>query len=196
MTMLQQINVTKFNLVTHDRGTVQGDYIAANHPESVLRYGRGEQPLYHFHPSTAPQQDIFMNSQWTGLMEDPKRFAIWVYSWICKKLIPDEEMVRVIQEFSYPGIVRAVPRYFNSSRIETEWIDRRHRLLNMWRCPILIIQGYDSPTQPREFYEKAREYIPNAKTVQVRYMSGGHFWTLESPEETTEALQYLVNLEL
>ena len=192
--MLKQIGITKFNLATHDRGTMQGDYIAANHPDSVLRYARGEQHLYHFNPSLAPQEAIFKNAPWTGIMEDPKRFAIWVYTWITNLPVSDEEMTRVIQEFSYPGIVRAVPRYFNSSTFRSEWLDRRNRLLKSWVCPILIMEGYDSKTQPREFYKDAREYIPNAKDVQVRYMPGGHFWTLESPNETTEAIRYLLTL--
>jgi pimeloyl-ACP methyl ester carboxylesterase len=193
-TMLQKIGVTRFNLVTHDRGTVQGDFIAANHPESVLRYARGEQHLFHFNPLLAPQGDIFMNAPWTGIMEDPKRFVVWVYTWITKRAIPDEEMARVIQEFSYPGIVRAVPRYFNSSSFRQEWLTRRNRLLAAWQCPVLVMQGYESKTQPREFYERARDYIPNAKDVQVAYMPGGHFWTLESPTETTEAIRRLLSM--
>ena len=31
--MLRKIGLTRFNVVTHDRGTVQADFIAANHPE-------------------------------------------------------------------------------------------------------------------------------------------------------------------
>jgi pimeloyl-ACP methyl ester carboxylesterase len=192
--MLQLIGVHKFNLVTHDRGTVQADFITANHPEAVLRYARGEQHLYHFNPILAPQGDTFRDAPWTGLMEDPKRFALYVYTWIAKIPIPDEEMARVIQEFSYPGIVRAVPRYFNSSTFRQEWLTRRNRLLKAWKCPVVIMQGYESRTQPREFYEKAREYIPNAKDVRVRYMPGGHFWTLESPKETTEAIRLLLSM--
>jgi pimeloyl-ACP methyl ester carboxylesterase len=194
--MLEKIGVAalKFNLVTHDRGTVQADYIAAKHPESVLRYGRGEQHLYHFNPVLAPQGDIFMDAPWTGIMEDPKRFVVWVYTWIAKRPIPDSEFARVIQEYSYPGIVRAVPRYFNSSSFRAEWLDRRNRLLRAWKCPVLIMQGFESRTQPREFYEKARDYIPNAKDVAVKYMPGGHFWTLESPDETTEAVRQLLTM--
>ena len=192
--MLQQIGVQRFNLATHDRGTVQGDFIAANHPESVLRYARGEQHLYHFNPALAPQGDFFKDAPWTGVMEDPRRFAIWVYTWITKLPIADAEMERVIQEFSYPGIVRAVPRYFNSSTFRQEWLARRNRLLAAWKCPVMIMQGYESKSQPREFYEKAREYIPNAKEVGVRYIPGGHFWTLESPEETTAAIRELLEM--
>ncbi|KAF9885393.1 hypothetical protein FE257_013011 [Aspergillus nanangensis] len=194
--MLQKIGVTKFNIVTHDRGTVQADFIAANHPDSVLRYGRGEQHLYHFHPSLAPQELLFRESPWTGLMEDPKRFVVWVYTWITKRPISDDIMARVIQEYSYPGIVRAVPRYFNSSTFRQEWLTRRNTLLKAWKCPVLIMQGYESKTQPREFYENAAEYIPASPNVQVRYLPGGHFWTLESLDETTEAIRHLLTMSL
>ncbi|KIW12772.1 hypothetical protein PV08_07959 [Exophiala spinifera] len=183
---------TKFNIVSHDRGTVQADYIVAKHPEAVLRYGRGEQHLYHFNPVLAPQGDIFMNAPWTGIMEDPKHFVVWVYTWVAKQPIPDDQFARIIQEYSYPLVSRAVPRYFNSSTFRAEWLDRRNRLLEKWKCPVFIMQGYDSRTQPREFYEDAREYIPNAKEVQVKYLPGGHFWTMESPEETTKAIQDLL----
>ena len=192
--MLEKIGVTQFNIVTHDRGTVQADFIAAKHPESVLRYGRGEQHLYHFNPSLAPQEHLFRESPWTGLMEDPKRFVVWVYTWITQRPISDEVMTRVIQEYSYPGIVRAVPRYFNSSTFRQEWLTRRNNLLKAWKCPVLILQGYDSKTQPREFYENASEYIPNSSRVDVKYLPGGHFWTLESPNETTEAIRHLFTI--
>ncbi len=190
--MLTQIGLDRFNVVTHDRGTVQADFIVAKHPASVLRYARGEQHLYHFHPDLAPQGDIFMNAPWTGIMEDPKRFAIWVYTWITKLPIPDVEMERVIQEFSYPGITRAVPRYFNASTFRQEWLMRRNSLLEAWQCPVKILQGYESKTQPREFYEDARRYIPNAASVTVSYLDGGHFWSMESPQQTTDAVAELL----
>jgi hypothetical protein len=78
-TMLQQVGFNKFYLVTHDRGTVQADFITAKHPESVLGYARGEQHLYHFNPVLAPQGEIFRDSPWTGVMEDPKRKHYQVY---------------------------------------------------------------------------------------------------------------------
>ena len=145
-------------------------------------------------PVLAPQEKLFRESPWTGLMEDPKRFAISVYTWITNLPISDEVMTRVTQEFSYPDIVRAVPRYFNSSTFRQEWLSRRRRLLKSWKCPVLILQGFGSKTQPREFYEKAREYTPNAKDVDVRYLPGGHFWTLESPNESTDAIRHLLKM--
>ena len=194
--MLKKVGLTKFNLVTHDRGTVQGDYIVAKYPNSVLRYGRGEQHLYNYNPVLSPQGEMFAEAPRTGMMDDPKRFVILLYTSIAIKPIPDAEMKRVIQEYSYPGINRAVPRYFNSSSFRAEWLDRRNRLLASWRCPVLIMQGYESKTQPREFYEDARTYIPNAKEVALHFLPGGHFWTLETPDETNEGLCKLLAMPL
>ncbi|KAK2685456.1 hypothetical protein QWA68_015690 [Fusarium oxysporum] len=192
--MLEKINITRFNLVTHDRGTVQGDYITANHPDNVIRYCRGEQHLYHFNPLVAPQGDLFAEAPYSGMMADPVKFVLWVYTWVGGKEVSDEETIRTIQEHSYPGISKAVPRYFNSSSFRAEWLERRRRLLKAWKCPVQIMQGYHSKSQPREFYENAREYIPNAPKVEVVYLTGGHFWTLECPEETTEAIKKMLRL--
>ena len=192
--MLKQIGLDKFYFATHDRGTVQADFITANHPESVLGYARGEQHLYHFNPLLSPQGELFMNAPYSGMMEDPRHFVVYVYTWITSEPISDEIMERVIQEFSYPGTTHAVPRYFNSSTFRQEWVERRNRLLAAWKCPVVIMEGYESKTQPREFYEKSRQYIPNAKAVDVRYMQGGHFWTLEDEDGTTNAIKRMLEL--
>ena len=85
---------------------MQADCIVTNHPESVLRYGRGEQHLYHFNPVLAPQGDIFKDAPWTGIMEDPKRFVVWIYTCIAKRPIPHGEFrPRINPEFSYPQTV-------------------------------------------------------------------------------------------
>ncbi|WP_164662193.1 alpha/beta fold hydrolase [Tropicibacter sp. Alg240-R139] len=194
MAMLSKIGIDKFNLVTHDRGSVQGDYITSEFPNRVLRYGRGEQHLFHFHPDLAPQGPILANAPWSGKLDDAKKFAIWLYTWVTKFPIPDEDMIRVIQEFSFPEANKAITRYFNTMSFRQEWIDRRRRLLGSWTCPVLIMQGYDSKTQPREFYEDARTYIPNAKDVGVEFVPGGHFWSLESPKETTAAIERLLKM--
>ena len=190
--MLQMIGVDRFNLVTHDRGTAQADFIAANHPEAVLRYGRGEQHLYHFHDDLAPQAKIFAEAPWTGVMNDRAHFVVWLYTWITKYQLPDDELRRTIQEYMYPGIDRAVPRYFHSSTFRQEWIQRRTRLLAAWKCPVLCIQGYESKTQPREYYENPKQYLPNVADADVVFIDAGHFWSMEKPTEVSEAIRKLL----
>ena len=190
--VLQAIGADRFNLVTHDRGTAQADFIAANYPGAVLRYGRGEQHLYHFHNDLAPQANIFAESPWTGVMTDRAYFVVWLYTWITKYPLPDAELKRTIQEYMYPGIDRAVPRYFHSSTFRQEWIQRRTRLMAAWKCPVLCIQGYESKTQPREFYTDVKQYLPNVPVADVVFIDAGHFWSMESPDEVTAAVRTLL----
>lgn len=141
-----------FNIITHDRGTVQADFLVANHPSSILRYGRGEQHLYHFHPSLAPQGDFFREAPYTGLFADPVKFVTFCYTWITAHPVPDAEMERTIQEWAFEGTAKAVPRYFNSSTFRQEWLTRRQEqngLLNRWKCPVMIMQGKRSKRHNR-----------------------------------------------
>jgi len=86
-----------------------------------------------------------MNAPWTGLMEDPVRFVVWVYTWITERPIPDAEVERVIQEFWYPGVSRAVPRYFNSSSFSPRVVGPfATDCSKLGDGPVLIMQGYGS----------------------------------------------------
>jgi len=172
---LQLIGAERFNVVTHDRGTVQADFIAANHPDAVLRYGRGEQHLHHFHPDLAPQAEIFAETPWTGVMDDRTHFVVWVSTLLTKVDVPHDELRRTVQEFSYEGIDRTVPRYFHSSTFRQEWLQRRSRLMRQWSCPVLLMQGAESKTQPREYYTDPSQYLPNAKGADVVFFDSGHF---------------------
>jgi pimeloyl-ACP methyl ester carboxylesterase len=149
LALLDVIGINSFNLLTHDRGTVQGDWLAATHPDRVLRYCRGEQHLYHFNPILAPQENLF-KGRGTDIAMDPVRLVVSGYRWLSVQPIPDEHIQRSIQEYSYPEVAQTVMRYFNSSTFRKEWIDRCTKLLNTWTSPILILQGFHSRTQPRE----------------------------------------------
>jgi pimeloyl-ACP methyl ester carboxylesterase len=193
LALLDTIGLDRFNLVTHDRGTVQADYLAANHPERVLRYARGEQHLYYFNPSLAPQDVMFSHPDTCyPLMRDPHLQVLRSFTRLTAKPVDDAHIVRAIQEWSWPDIWWAVPRYFNSSTFRKDWIDRRTRLIDAWRCPMLIMQAGIDPRQPYEFYEKARDFIPNASEVLVRIIDAGHSFHAEAPQETTAAIRELL----
>jgi pimeloyl-ACP methyl ester carboxylesterase len=185
LALLDVLGIDRFNLVTHDRGTVIADYLAANHAERVLRYVRGEQHLYHFHPALAPQELLFTDPDRAGILRQPNRVVPGAYLNLARDPIADEDIVRSIQEFSYPKIGWAVPRYFNSSSFRKEWIDRRTRLMAAWRFPVLILQGAADPRQPREFYEGVEHHMPDAR---VRFIDAGHFFVFEQPAATTAAI--------
>ncbi|KAF4469511.1 Haloalkane dehalogenase [Fusarium albosuccineum] len=191
--MLHEIGVDKFYLVSHDRGSVQADCIAALYPDRVVGYIRGEQHLIHYNPALSTQHALFLNAPYNGIMSDPQRLAVTSYKWLTVRQVPDEAetLQRVAQELAYEGVDKAVPRYYGANTFHQEWLDRRKRLMASWRSPIVILQGYDSPTQPREWFdlEEIRGLVPNAKVLDVKFIPGGHFWPLESPAETTAAFR-------
>lgn len=184
--LLDVLGVDRFNLVTHDRGTVVGDHIAAAEWFRVLRYARGEQHLVRYHPSLSPQEKVFAQPE---AMRDPVKFIVAVIGGAVEGGLPDDVMERTIQEYSYPGIADAVPRYFNSSTFVQEWLDRRTRLMAAWRAPILLIQGARSYAQPVELYDGVASFIPNVPSVELQLVDGGHFWPVECPEETATVVE-------
>ena len=88
--MLNQIGIDKFFLCAHDRGTVQGDFIVANHPESILGYGRAEQHLYHFNPVLAPQAELFRDAAYNHVLDDAKRLVCTAYASLTKTRVSNE----------------------------------------------------------------------------------------------------------
>ncbi len=185
LNLFDELDLERFSLITHDRGTVIADYLAANHPERVLRYARGEQHLYHFNPDLAPQEKLFLDPATSGVLSNPHLMVVSAYTLLCRNPVADDDLRRTIQEFSYPQVGWAVPRYFNSSSFRKEWLDRRTRLMAAWKFPVLIMQAYHDPRQPREFYEGIERHMPDAR---VAYIDAGHFFVLENPDQTTEVI--------
>jgi pimeloyl-ACP methyl ester carboxylesterase len=182
--LLDVLGLDRVSIISHDRGSVLGDYFAGNHPDRVIRYARGEQHLYHYHPMLSPQHALFAQ---VAELADPRTRVCKSYGWAGRYPIPDEHYVRAIQEFAFPLTAQAVSRYFNSSTFRMEWIDRRTRLLDAWNFPVMILEGKYSTTQPREFYVDSADYLPNCDPVIVEIIDGGHFWPLENVKDTIAA---------
>lgn len=184
--LLDALGVAEFNLMVHDRGAVIGDHLAAAWPARVLRYVRAEQHLWHFNPVLSPQELLFTDPDRARILAMPAALVVAAYELLATRPVADADLARTIQEFSYPRIDWAVPRYFNSSSFRKEWLDRRLRLIERWSFPTLILQGTEDPRQPREFYEGVEAHVPNAR---VRFVDAGHFFVLEDPAATTAALE-------
>ena len=190
VSLLDTIGVGEFHLFSHDRGTVQADFIAASQGKRVRRWVRGSQHLIHFHPDLAPQENLFTDLETRGILQDPVKMFQWGFGRLCNHPIPKADVIRAIQEFSRPGTGLAVERYFQSSTFRKDWIDRRTRLIPAWTAPILILQGSDEPPMPVENYEGLDEYLAG---VAVDLVDGGHFYVEENPAGTLEkALPFLM----
>ena len=190
VSLLDAIGVGDFHLFSHDRGTVQADFMAASQGTRVKRWVRGSQHLIHFHPDLAPQEILFTDLETRGILQDPMKMFQWGFGRLCKHPIPREQVIRAVQEFSRPGTGLAVERYFQSSTFRKDWIDRRTRLIPAWRADILVLQGSDEPPMPVENYQGLEEYLPD---VTVELVDGGHFYVEENPQGTLEkALPFLL----
>lgn len=186
--LLDEIQVDRFVLVTHDRGTPPGDHLVANVGDRVIGYARGQQHLWHLNPSLHPQQDLFLSPDAHALLGDARRFVTTAYTWLTESPIAQDDLMRTIEEFGHPGVATAVPRYFHASSFRQEWIDRRRQLIPSWRAPVLLLQGAKDPLQPREFYlgPEILESLPAGSDVHI--FDTGHFWPFEAPRETVEVI--------
>lgn len=192
LALLDELGVGRFSLVTHDRGTPPSDYLVASAGERVIRYGRGQQHLWHLHPDLHPQEGMFTGSHAHELLSDAPGLVATGYGLLAEKPVDIADLRRVVQEFSFPGIASAVPRYFHSSSFRQEWVDRRRELIEQWQCPVRLFQGKNDPAQPAEFYEdpKVLGRLPAGSDVQ--FIDAGHFWPFEAVGETVDAIRNFV----
>ncbi|MFD4507673.1 alpha/beta fold hydrolase [Streptomyces sp. NPDC058457] len=187
--LLDRLRIERFSLVTHDRGTPVGDHLVARMGHRVVRYGRGQQHLWHLHPDLHPQEALFTSPDAPGTLADARRFVALAYTLLTERPVRSPDLVRTVQEFGYQGISTAVPRYFHSSSFRQEWIERRTRLIPRWTCPVLLLQGADDPVQPREFYTDPQVLARLPRGSAVHLFDSGHFWPFEAPEEMTTVLR-------
>lgn len=188
--LFDTIGLERFALFSHDRGTVQADFIVAADASRITRWIRGSQHLIRFHPDLAPQERLFTDPATRAILQDPHRVVDHMYRWLCKYPVAREQTLRAVQEFSRPGTGSAVERYFQSSTFRKDWIDRRTRLIDRWTCPTLLLQGSDEPPMPASNYEGMAEQLPDAR---LAFVDGGHFYVEENPQATLEiALPFLL----
>jgi pimeloyl-ACP methyl ester carboxylesterase len=187
--LLDTIGIGEFALVTHDRGTPPGDHLVSMAGDRVFGYARGQQHLWHLHPSLHPQQQLFTSVDAPTVLADARRFVGTAYTWLTTRPVAASDIVRTIEEFSHPGISTAVPRYFHSSSFRQEWIDRRTTLIRSWRAPVLILQGAQDPLQPNEFYtdHEITAMLPPGSSVHL--FDTGHFWPFEAPHDTVDVIR-------
>ncbi|HMD56186.1 MAG TPA: alpha/beta hydrolase [Solirubrobacteraceae bacterium] len=188
LALVDQIGIGQFSIVAHDRGTPPADHLVALARARVRRYGRGEQHLWHFHPSLAPQEKTFTSALAPIALSDARTFVLVAYTTLASLPVADADLARTIAEFSHDGIALGVPRYFNSSSFRQEWIDRRTRLIGAWRCPVLLLQARADPFQPHEFYSDPEVLARLPGGSEVHLFECGHFWPFEAPAATAGVL--------
>ena len=191
LALMDVIGLRRFNLVTHDWGSAVGDQLASEHPERILRYARTQFWLDRFNPWSSPQHILFGRPILVrALLFNPELFVRLAHLIVAVRSIPAEEMHRIVKEFSYPGIRKAVPRYFRDTDLAVfRGIRRRAAAMNF---PVLLLQAEADPWQPPSYFDGATDLFPNA---ELQWIEGsGHFLEIEQPQAVTRALRaFLLN---
>jgi pimeloyl-ACP methyl ester carboxylesterase len=192
LALLDTIGLEQFNLVSHDWGSVISDFIAGNHPDRILRYVRMEAPVLRADPANHPQFVLFRNQELAAqVMGNTEQFVRNVYGSRTVQPIPEEDMLRIIEEFGRPGVAEAVPRYFRDFGDFGEALrQERAALFAAMDFPVLLLQADSDPAQPPSYFEGATDAFPNAELQWVE--SSGHFTELEQPEQVTKAIRDLL----
>jgi pimeloyl-ACP methyl ester carboxylesterase len=186
LALLDTMGLERFNLVTHDWGTLLGDFIAGRHPERVIKWVRMQAPVHKSDPSNHPQLVILRDQEFaTRLFSNTDAFVRQVYDERTVQPIPEEDMLRIIEEFGRPGVAEAVPRYFRDT--STEVLLARLQLYSQMSFPVLLLQGEKDPAQPQWYFEGATDQFPDAELQWIR--DAGHFTELEQPEQVTKAIR-------
>lgn len=186
LALMDAIGLQRFNLVTHDWGSIVADHLTGRHPERVLRYVRAELWLDKFDPWRSPQLLFFGHPGLVrALLFNPTLFVRLAYWILAVQTIPAKELDRIAQEFSYPGIEKAVPRYFRDTPLEV--FKEIRGLAAAMNLPVLLLQAEEDPWMPPSYFDHATDLFPDA---ELQWIEGsGHFLEVERPRAVTHAIR-------
>jgi pimeloyl-ACP methyl ester carboxylesterase len=186
---LNALGIDKFRLAGHDWGVMIADNIVDQIPDRVERYIRcclslhsydARRSLHHQWNSENPEAA-------TRLMRKAHAYTrVWMES-SCKPetLPPVEELDKVAEEFSHPGVAEAVPRYFRDIP-KNKPVD-----YTKFTMPVLYVHGEHDPRQPIEYCRGMEDHLPGLQAILV--LDCGHFVTRERPKEMTQAMMWFYN---
>ena len=190
--MIDSLGIGKFNIVAHDRGAVLADYLAGNHPERVLRYLRMAQLIHMWDPRLSPQAEWFADE--AKAIEMFENYFEARLGKMLKKPVSEAHKQRLMRETSYPGIGKAISRYFRASSFAEQLYDRVSRLLRKMDFPVLLLFGDQDKGQPVHYYgdpeNPAVALFPRARLEWIA--GGGHFTTIDNADDITGHLEQLL----
>lgn len=184
--LLDHLGLDTFHLAGHDWGVMIGDNVCNLAPDRVTRYVRCCLSLHTYDARNS------LHHQWNGKNPDQattlmRNADVFVRVWFdtsCKpETRPDDaEIKEIVEEFAYPGVAEAVPRYFRDIR-KSQPVD-----YSKFTMPVLYIHGEHDPRQPIEYARGMEEHVPGLEAILV--LDSGHFVTRERPQEVTNAMMW------
>lgn len=176
--LLDSIRVDRFNLITHDRGSVIGDHLIATEgmSERIMAFLRTQQSFDQPHGLPRPDHAAMMTAEFHQ-REDLIR-DLYAGNYVSVR-VPEDELARLEWEWGFAGTAEASARTFQGTSFD---IEREFRMVNTipkMTMPVVIMQGSRDPAQKPEEYYYSAELLPNGRVVIV---DTNHFIHTEAPE--------------
>lgn len=193
--LMDSLNITKFYVVGHDWGTLVGEVLVEQYPDSILGFVRmsGGTPINaNLSPTIDNPQFILFTSPRMGtlFMQDAQWFVNSVYLPRLVKPFSEVDKMYVTYEFSRPGVAQNVPLYFMPQN-QQEYRDANNRLISQnWTFPILLLQADQDFSQPKSSFDGLNTIAPQLSLKWITNAS--HFDCFDQPGEVANAINGFV----
>ena len=176
--LLDTIQVERFNLITHDRGSVISDHLIASDGMSdrILAFLRTQQSFDQPHGLPRPDHEAMTTPEFHR-GEDFMR-SLYAGNYVSVE-VPEEELARFDWEWGFVGTPEASARTFQGTSFDIEREFRMANTVPKMTMPVVIMQGSRDPAQKPEEYYRSAELLPNGRVVIV---DANHFIHTEAPE--------------
>jgi pimeloyl-ACP methyl ester carboxylesterase len=193
--LMDSLNITKFYVVGHDWGTLVGEVLVEQYPDSILGFVRmeGGTPINaNLSPTIDnPQFLLFVSPRLgTMFMQDAQWFVNSVYLPRLVKPFSEVDKMYVTYEFSRPNVAQDVPLYFMLQN-QQEYRDANNRLINQnWAFPILLLQADQDFSQPKSSFDGLDTIAPQLSLEWITNAS--HFDCFDQPEQVANAINRFI----
>lgn len=176
--LLDTIQVERFNLITHDRGSVISDHLIATDGMSdrILAFLRTQQSFDQPHGLPRPDHEAMMTPEFH--QADNFIRSLYAGNYVSVQ-VPEEELARLEWEWGFVGTPEASARTFQGTSFDIEREFRMANTVPKMTMPVVIMQGSRDPAQKPEEYYRSAELLPNGRVVIV---DANHFIHTEAPE--------------
>lgn len=176
--LLETLDVDRFHLITHDRGSVIADHLLANQDlsERVLTFLRMQQSFDKPHGLPRPPHAKMATAEFQSRPNLIQ--GIYASKYVSVDL-PEEEIDRLAWEWGFAGTPEAAARTFQGTSFDIELEFRLKNTIPNMTMPVFLVQGIDDPGQHPEEYAYSANLLPQGRVV---FVEANHFIHTEQPE--------------
>ena len=186
-TLLDNIGVSDFNLISHDRGTIVSENFIAidGMSERILAYVRMQQSFDQPHGLPRPPHEAMASVEF----QSQENVASTAYSGNYGSVhFPERFLQRLDWEFEFEGTPEAAARTFQGTSFDIELEFRMANVIDKLTMPVLLIQGDHDPGQKAEEYMTSADLLPDARVALV---GANHFLHAEDPHMVADLAREL-----